>query len=228
MARNRTAKKIEITTERAIELLSLFIEKVEVLRTSSLISSLASDKASHSDNDASVTTKAYMARERTVHSDSLDAFFLTLRLFLQDNEEISIHNISAVINSLHNFEEQKKNISKQRELLNGFLGRKAAFSILGDRPTNWDILETVLYGYHGHLNQYQRYKKWTKGPFGVPLIYLELIWILCDLTSMLIVLANNFRKIVKGLADASANAENSEAPGAASRPGGPPGGKDAG
>lgn len=191
--------KNELTREKTIELLNLFIEKAEVLRTSSLLTSFTSREAAQSDDDAYLITKAHSAKKRSFHSDSLDAFLLTLRFFYQNNKEISIQNISTLVDSLQVCEEQRKNFSEQRALLNSFLNRKGPIKILGDRPTYREILETVLYGYHGALSKYQRYKKWIKSPACAPLIYLEFFGILYDFTRMLTVLANNCRKIVKEL-----------------------------
>lgn len=203
-ASHRKKNKQQLSQDEIIERLNLFIEKAEHLKTSSLIA--ATTIKQDSSFDKAVTPQLHAVR---VNWDYIDAFLLTLRLFLRDNDVISINNIAGIISELEVSQGPKDTFNKQRENLNKYLDRKCQWSIQGDRPTNNEALETILYGFHGHLDleKYRRYKRWTKGRFGIPLVYTVFISILQDFLKRLLVLSFNCRLMVEEL---SAEPENTK------------------
>ena len=104
---------------------------------------------------------------------AIDALVLTLRLFCQDNEQISIRNISEVYRRLPISPNLKHSFESVRLQLNNFLERTSNFTERKSENectfpyTNRMILEIFLYGDLAHTTPEKRiiYKKW-KGRFG--------------------------------------------------------------
>jgi hypothetical protein len=199
----RIGEKTTITREEAIERLNLFIEKAELLRLSSLVKTLIANQGTKLDIEANLSTSEWSIKSTTLDSEQLDAFLLTMRLFIQNNERISICRTAELIRSLDVSEDLKERFLKPRDYLNNYLNGKSSFSIHGDRPTYKEIMDTVLYGYHGHLSleKHRRYKKWTAGPFGPHIVYFEFIWVLQVFIRILVVLDKSCQLIVKELID---------------------------
>jgi len=201
---HKKKKGLPLSESEAFERLNLFIEKAENLKASSLIKTI-SIKQGSSIGQLEVP-KRYPVRPEW---DQIDAFLLTLRLFICDTDVISIRNIAGILDELKVSQAPKDIFNKQRNILNNYLDRKCPWVIQGDRVTNREVLETILYGFHGHVNleKYRRYKKWVSGPFGIPMVYTVFIDIVQDFLRMLLVLSFNCRLMVEEL---SAKPENTK------------------
>jgi hypothetical protein len=199
----RIAEKDKIAREEAIEQLNLFIEKAELLRLSSFVTTRILNQEFKLDIEANLGTTEWSIKSTDIDLEQLDAFLLTMRLFIQNNERISICRTAELIGLLNVSEGLKERFLKNRDLLNNFLNSKSSFSIHGDRPTYKEVMDTVLYGNHGHLSleKRRRYKKWTAGPFGPHIVYLEFIWVLRVFIQILVVLDKSCQLIVKELID---------------------------
>jgi len=86
--------------------------------------------------------------------ESIKAFILTLRFFIQNNERISIYNISKLINDLNINTEFKNDFNRARNDLNNDLDRSSNICIVinGKLLTQRDIFDTFLYGLYAHGN----------------------------------------------------------------------------
>jgi hypothetical protein len=194
-------KENKITQEEAVEILNLFIEKANKLRFSTLVKTLISNQGSRIRLKGNMEARELSIEYIEMDADQIDAFLLTMRLFIQDNERISISNIAKLIKSLRVSDIPGERFAKQRAFLNKFFDGKSLLSINGDRPTYREIMETVLYSSYAHLNRekYKRYKSWTKNPIATAMIHFEFIGILQEFITALRVLENNCRQIVKEL-----------------------------
>lgn len=103
--------------------------------------------------------------------EAVDAFVLTLRFFLQDNESISIRKMADVVEQLPIAEHIKERVRIGRQRFNDFLDRPCGIQIDGAHPTNRVVLETFVYGGMAHANPRKRevFEEWSKQPmiFGV-------------------------------------------------------------
>lgn len=83
--------------------------------------------------------------------ESIDAVVLTLRLFMQDNESISLRNIAALYSQISVNSALAEHFSELRSTFNGYLDRA---SVIGEKGiANREILELFVYGSLAHTTQ---------------------------------------------------------------------------
>lgn len=166
-------------TAEAASTLALFVEKVERLKQSSLLRALQ-------ERGSTVSVK-WTADDSALHvahiapnQDEVDAFVLTLRLFRQDNDRISIDKVGKLYDSLPVSAELKQAYQMHRSNLNQFLDGHTFIAIDGDRPTRRDVFETFLYGHLAHLEQpkQDRHRRWMANPVAGSVIEFEFVGVL--------------------------------------------------
>ena len=140
----------------------LFIIKAKKLENSSFLESLISEFR--------LGFKLEVGKEIEVTSirpeqESIDAFVLTFRFFIQDNETISIRNLKKIFDSNLVTKKEKEEYNLMRLELNKFLSESANIELMGDKPTNREIMDTVLFGELSHANKEkeERYQQWMSG-----------------------------------------------------------------
>ena len=97
-----------------------------------------------------------MTIERTGPTeDEIRSSVLTIRLFYQDKDRISIRKISALINALTIDQQIKDEYALWRSELNDYLDTPASIKFdLGNGPiTRRFLFETFLYGFYAHLEE---------------------------------------------------------------------------
>lgn len=192
--------------EEAIDILNLFVEKVERLQSSSLIRTLLKNgsRLVFSWTDQSGILRTTLSGP---HTEQVDAFVLTIRLFMQDNDRISIRNAAKLHDSLPVSADLNKYFAMHRANLNQFLEGHSMIGIDGDRPTRREVLETVIYGHLSHLDQAkrQRYQAWMANPMAGSVIDFEFVGVLDMFLRTLVVMAEiNRRAVAELVADAAA------------------------
>ena len=146
--------------EREQDLLRLFNEKVTKLDRLRFTQSVREKKVGFTINikdDGGVE----------VHGpteDEIDAFVLTLRFFVQDNEAISIRNVGELYASLPVSEELKRNFANSRASVNAALDGHANLILLDEHLTYRRVFEVFLYGGLAHANPTKRaeFDSWAK------------------------------------------------------------------
>jgi hypothetical protein len=194
--------------ESKIELLKLFIERVDKLRNSSYVRAIHETplKLTISGNMAE---KTLLFKNTDVNPEHVDAFLFTLRLFIQEKDSISVEKMGSMIGSLEVSKEPKVRFFKQKEFLDKFLSEQSMMRIDDDLPTNNDVLRTVLYGFRGHLKteepKYRRYKEWSSNPIALSIIEFTFNSVLITYIEALTVMAGNCRIMLDELLVASAD-----------------------
>ncbi|WP_206758844.1 hypothetical protein [Nostoc foliaceum] len=126
-------------------------------------------------------------QENFPSKDSINACVLTIRLFMQDNERISLRKVKRIYEDLPINTEKKARFDNLRNKFNDFLDRKSLCQrniiiIIGEAatntPTNRDILEAFIYGEYAHFTQREKYEMLTKQPFDELFTGMEFIMIL--------------------------------------------------
>jgi hypothetical protein len=85
--------------------------------------------------------------------ESIEALVLTLRLFMQNNDGLSLRNMRNLYVSLRVSAELVADFSLQCEQLNRFLDSATNLSIKeGCQLTHRDVLEIFVYGTYAHVN----------------------------------------------------------------------------
>lgn len=108
----------------------------------------------------------------SVHSgpddESTRALVLTLRLFMQDNDRISLRNMATTYRRLQVSAPLRNEFDANRSQLDAFLDSASQLAIAeGDPLTYRQILEMFVYGEHAHLSARHRstYEDLRKTPF---------------------------------------------------------------
>lgn len=103
--------------------------------------------------------------------EAVDAFVLTLRFFLQNNESISISRLVALIEGLQLEPDLRTRVEEMRTAFNAALDRPCGIRVDSVHPSNRDVLEIFVYGGLAHANQRKRavFEEWSNQPivFGV-------------------------------------------------------------
>ncbi len=99
--------------------------------------------------------------------EAMKAYLLTMRMFVQKNEKISIRRIGQLVSDSdvcnNNF---TNDFAVEQNALNTYLDTSGvAKFVIGDRPlTQRDILNTFLYGMYAHNDDHysKEIKRWDK------------------------------------------------------------------
>jgi hypothetical protein len=129
------------------------------------------------------------------NEDDRDAFILSLRLFIQNNDRISIYNVSNVIESLPLSESNKQIFQEQRTELNRYLDSPPIFTAAGTPETNRELLNVLVYGEFSHLDSKLRplFLKWVDDPIVWPHMQTQFLMI-CQ---AIILSLSTFETVVK-------------------------------
>ena len=156
--------------ERIIEALELFNEKAAKLNRLSFIETMLKHKAG-------VTIKVQkrddglfdLIQERTGPlEEAIDAFVLTMRFFIQDNEPTSFRQLAQHYYRAPIDDSLKDRFRLTRTNINSYLDSNSALAIyVNDELLNHrKIMETVIYGglSHANPNKKRLYKAWMGTP----------------------------------------------------------------
>jgi len=99
--------------------------------------------------------------------NDLDAFILTLRLFVQNNEAISLQNLQNAYDASTVSQDLKDSITRSRADLNAFLDSRMIFQWPDGAQTYREHFETVMYGNLAHMNatKAELFRRWVSDPF---------------------------------------------------------------
>jgi len=131
--------------------LKLFVEKAEALVASSFSDAMLR-------NESGVLFewsegKPYESVLIGAEGESVDAALLTLRMFVQNNERISLRRISKIFAKepgLSQFIERFETVLGQ---INGALDSRNGIDFFGNNYTNREVFELLLYGTKAHANR---------------------------------------------------------------------------
>ena len=183
-----------------IERLRLFIEKVERVQSLSLVRTLV-ETGSKLTLSWTQQSGALQLAAAGPDAEQIDAFVLTMRLFTQDNDRISLRNMSKVLENLPVSEELNRHFAMHRSNLNQSLDSPCMLSINGDHPTRLEVLNTVLYGHLSHVSpdHRRRHLSWVQDPMAASIIDFEFVGVLVLFLKTLVVMAEICRRAVTEL-----------------------------
>lgn len=194
--------------EDAIRSLKLFIGKVERLQSLSLVRTLV-EKGSRLSFSWTAESGALTLAAAGPEAEQIDAFVLTMRLFMQDNDQISLRNMAQLYEGLPVSAELKNYFAMHRANLNQSLEARCMLSVNGDHPTRREVLDTVLYGQLSHLTpaHRQRYLAWVQPPMAGSIIDFEFVGVLVLFLRTLGVMAEISRRALTELQAAPSGSE---------------------
>jgi hypothetical protein len=96
--------------------------------------------------------------------EEIEAFVLTLRLFLQDRDGISVRAISVLYEQLPLPPGLLDEVRSVRNELNDFLDGMTPFILQGEHLTRRRVMETMLYGGLAHVDPLKQpeYERWRR------------------------------------------------------------------
>lgn len=138
----------KIDHEESIKTLRLFNEKVDTLKRLSFVKMVFMQDTGV---QVSVSQRERIKVERLgPNEESISAFVLTFRYFIQDNERISFRNFAKLYNELPISHRIKEDFNNIRKSINNFLDSKSTVNI--ENSTNRYIMEVFVYGGLAHAN----------------------------------------------------------------------------
>ena len=138
-------------TDNSVNDVLLFNEKAELLGNSSLAKAMRQEDSGglfecSAEGDYEVVLVG-------AEGESVDAAFLTWRMFLQNNDRISIRNISKIYANSNDFSSHRTEFEAVRTQINNYLDSPNGIDFFGKNYTNREIIELLLYGSKGHSNR---------------------------------------------------------------------------
>ena len=144
--------------------------------------------------------------------EAIDAFVLTFRFFIQDNEKSSFRNLAKIYKKLSIPEAKKRQFSEARNALNEFLDSTPPiqFNILGETLTNRRILEVFIYGGLAHANPEKKriYDQWISISPLQPLLINQFIVILAKVLNIILYVAKLNAEVIGELEKADHKSES--------------------
>lgn len=181
--------------EEVISAMSLFIEKADKLRNSNFVKRAVKD--SGVDFSASIGEPTTIKR-RGPDDENIEAFVLTFRFFVQDNEKISLRKIKDVFESSFVEEKEKNNYNEARNNLNTYLDGATMFNVNGviQRRT---LMEVFIYGGLSHANESKKkkYDHWMGNQLLAPFMQNEFIVILFEVLNVITFIRNQCETVLK-------------------------------
>ncbi len=171
-----------------IEALKLFIEKADKLKNSNFVTRIVK----RSGVDLSFNTgQKTVVRRRGPDDENIDAFILTFRFFIQDNEPISLRNIKDVFHSDLATEEEKNNFDEARSNLNTYLEGNTMFNING-MIRRRELMEVFIFGGLSHANSIkkEKYDRWMGSDILAPFVQNEFAVIIFEALNIIVFIQN--------------------------------------
>jgi len=133
--------------------------------------------------------------------EAIDAFVLTFRYFIQDNERCSFGNLAKTYEKPSVPEELRTEYLKARKLLNDYLDAQASIKIGEEALTRRRILDVFVYGGLAHAQPKKKevFDAWTRDPFTTGFLEVHLASILVDVLRVIRYVAGLNEKLIKEL-----------------------------
>ncbi|MHA1345895.1 MAG: hypothetical protein ACTSU7_11575 [Candidatus Heimdallarchaeaceae archaeon] len=182
-----------------ILILKDFNNKVEKLLNSSYVDFISDKEVKikiHYRSEEGISIKEILPDEET-----FDSFILTLRLFIQKKDPISIKNVNDIYKKPPISETLKEVFEKSRNNLNAALDSQSEIQIGNKKYTRREILRIIIYGDRAHLDEKYRpiYKEWMQNPVYKPFVLIAFSNILSNLFYFLNIVKNLNIKVLEEL-----------------------------
>ncbi len=146
-----------------ISILKLFNEKVDKLINSRFVRHIQENKGLKVSIKSSVGEKVGISHNLP-DQDAIDAFILTVRFFIQNNEPTSLCNMAKLYSNVSVSSSIRNDYTWVRNKLNSELSKKSMFNLNGKELTRGEIFDTVIYGglAHAQKDKKEDFDKWMK------------------------------------------------------------------
>jgi len=120
--------------------------------------------------------------------DAIEAFILTFRFFIQNNEGCSFGNIGETYNALDIPQELKDKYNEARNHLNDYLDTEMPSIVInGEKITRRRLLDVFVYGGLAHANPEKKelFDAWMRIPFLSEYLQMSFVSILIDVVRVI-------------------------------------------
>jgi hypothetical protein len=144
-----------------ISILKLFNEKVDKLIKSRFVNHIQENKGMKVSIRSSIGEKVNISHNLP-DQDAIDAFVLTIRFFIQDNESTSLRNMAKLYDDITVSSSIKDDFNWVRNKLNSELNKKSMFNLQHKQLSRGEIFDTFIYGGLAHANKEKKedFDKW--------------------------------------------------------------------
>lgn len=132
--------------------LELFIEKANKLENSGFVNKIKEEFTLDVSIDLS-REDPLKIRSIRPNQENIDAFILTFRFFIQDNEATSIRNLQKFFDSEFVTNEEKNRFNAVRKNLNSFLSESTNLIFKDENISNYMLMDTFIYGDLSHAKK---------------------------------------------------------------------------
>ena len=175
--------KLDINTSRT---LNLFCQKSHELLRSKFLNYIATQHTTVEISGG--INKPPKVNIKFPDEEYIKSFILTLRMFLQPRDKISINKIKELLENNSSISiEVQKDFNEWESAINKYLESKSFLIHNGKYIIKKEILEVFLYGSYCHVNEdkHRIYESWKRNPGIEELMKMELIFILVAYTKFL-------------------------------------------
>lgn len=180
--------------ERTRRALIEFVEKAQKLQRFGLVEHIRATGRGFRMNNPSGEDNGWIVEFDLPDEKERDASLLTLRMFVQQNESLSFHQLDNLANDPGLTTELSDGLLQARRIyfsyLNGYpKSILAGFFEEGVHPNRQDILKVVMNGGLSHANDYekrQRYKMWARDDIREAVLLQEFSEIILNILRMII------------------------------------------
>lgn len=173
-------------SQKDINSLKLFNEKTERLLNTRFVEFIRREKRFSFKLDMEVG-KEVKTSAKLLDQDAVDAFVLTFRYFIQDNERCSFGNLAKTYSKSFIASDMRKKYAKARKDLNDYLDSPSSLKIGGKRLSRRTVLDIFVYGGLAHANPRNKkiFDEFMGNPISRGIAELEFASILLDTLSII-------------------------------------------
>ena len=193
----REMKKSDKEKDEIIKSLKLFNEKADKLMSLGFTKKIFGEKSGFTfsaKKDGPVVFQRYGPE-----SESIDAFVLTYRFFIQDNEKISFHNMSKIYDESRMTQDKITAFKNIRENLNNFLNLNSGGTIDGKTYTYREIQDIFIYGGLSHANETPKriFDRWKRNQLLFKILENDFVWVLVNILNAIQAIARLNLSVLK-------------------------------
>lgn len=165
--------------DSALSALQMFNEKADKFERLSFTKKIVSEPSGFrlkAQSDGWVKASRYGPTD-----ESIEAFVLTIRFFIQNNENSSFRNMAKMYDKLHASgllsESVAGKFGRMRNAVNDFLNGETFIEYNDERLTRRRIFEIFVWGGLAHANKSKKavFDQWQQVPFFFPLVENEFV-----------------------------------------------------
>ena len=197
----REMKKSDKEKDEIINSLRLFNEKADKLMSLGFTKKIFGEKSGFT--FSAKKDGPVVFQRHGPESESIDAFVLTYRFFIQNNEKISFNNMSRIYDETGIAQDKKNAFKRIRETINNFLDSNSWGSIDGKTYTYREIQVIFIYGGLSHANETKKriFDSWKRDQLLFTILENEFVWVLANILNAIQAIARVNLCVLKEIED---------------------------